>query len=232
MSLDGMTIVVTGAYGNLGRAVAAKLETEGAKMVLAGRKREALDEAFPGETPKRIKVAVDLMDEAATVEALAAAARQFGPINGLCAIAGGFDMGTPVHETPAEAWARMFDLNVRTLLSSVKAVVPGMIEHGHGRIVTIGALGAVKGGAKMAPYAVAKSSVMRITEAMAAELAASGITVNCVMPSIVDTPENRKAMPKADPSKWVSPDDIAATIAFLMSPSANAVNGALIPVTG
>jgi NAD(P)-dependent dehydrogenase (short-subunit alcohol dehydrogenase family) len=230
--LDGMTVAVTGAYGNLGKAVAARLATDGANLILVGRRQDALDAAFPGEEPKRVKVAVDLLDEAATAEAFRAAAARFGGIDGLCAIAGGFDMGTSVHETPAEAWERMFDLNVRTLLSSVRAIVPAMVERGRGRIVTIGAQGAMRGGAKMGPYAAAKSSVMRITESMAAELGPSGVTANCVMPSIIDTPENRKAMPKADPAKWVGPEDIAATIAFLLSPAANAVNGALIPVTG
>lgn len=232
MSLEGMTVAVTGAYGNLGRAVAAKLAAEGAGLVLVGRNAGALEAAFPGDDAKRIKVAADLLDEAATVGALHAAAARFGGIDGLCAIAGGFEMGTAVHETPTEAWTRMFDLNVRTLLSSARAVVPGMVAHGRGRIVTVGALGALKGSARMAPYAAAKSSVMRITEAMAAELGPSGVAVNCVMPSTIDTPQNRAAMPKADPRKWAAPEDIAATIAFLLSPAASAVNGALIPVTG
>lgn len=230
--LDGMTVAVTGAYGNLGKAVAARLAADGANLILVGRRQDALDAAFPGDEPNRVKVAVDLLDEAATAKALATAGQRFGGIDGLCAIAGGFNMGTAVHETPAEAWELMFDLNVRTLLNSVRAAVPGMVERGHGRVVTIGAQGAMKGGAKMGPYAAAKSSVMRITELMAAELGALGVTANCVMPSIIDTPENRKAMPKADPAKWVEPEDIAATIAFLLSPAANAVNGALIPVTG
>lgn len=232
MSLRGMTVAITGAYGNLGRAVAAKLAAQGADLLVLGRRADALQDAFPGDEAKRMKIAVDLLDEAATAAAFRAAADRFGAVDGLCAIAGGFDMGTPVHETPAEAWERMLDLNVRTLLSCVRAVVPGMVERGRGRIVTIGALGAVKGSAKMGAYAAAKSSVMRITEAMAAELGPSGITVNCVMPAIIDTPQNRAAMPKADASKWVATEDIAATIAFLLSPAASAINGALIPVTG
>jgi NAD(P)-dependent dehydrogenase (short-subunit alcohol dehydrogenase family) len=230
MSLDGKTVVVTGAYGNLGQAVAARLASQGARLVLVGRSANSLDAAFPGEDAGRLNVAVDLVDQAATDAALNAAAERLGAIDGLCAIAGGFAVGKLVHEMPAAHWQAMFDLNVATLLNAVHAVVPGMMARGYGRIVTVGAGGALKAGARMAAYAAAKSSVMRITEAMAAELRPSGISANCVLPSVIDTPENRAAMPKADPSKWVAPEDIAATIAFLVSPEARAVNGAMVAV--
>ena len=230
MLLDGMTIALTGDYGNLGRAVAAKLAAEGARLVLVGRRSDALDAAFPGENPQRMKLAVDLADETATHAAFRSAIERFGAVDGLCAIAGGFKMGKPVHEMPQDHWRAMFDLNVTTLLNSVRAVVPDMMERGRGRIVTVGAGAGLKGGAKMAAYAAAKASVMRITESIAAELGRSGIAANCILPSVIDTPDNRAAMPKADQSRRTSTDDIAATIAFLVSPEAQAVNGAMVAV--
>lgn len=141
-------------------------------------------------------------------------------------------MGEPVHETPAEVWELMLGLNTQTLLSVVKALVPGMIAQGEGRVVTVGAAAARSGVAGMGAYTASKSMVMRLTEAMAAELAGKGVTVNAVLPSIIDTPQNREAMPGADPGKWIEPKDLAAIVTFLASPEARAVNGALLPVTG
>lgn len=230
MSLEGLTIAVTGAYGNLGRAVAMILGGEGARLVLVGRRGDALDAAFPGDNSERMKLAVDLTDEAATAAAFRSASERFGAIDGLCAIAGGFKPGRPVHEMPQDHWREIFDLNVTTLVNCVRAVVPGMVERGYGRIVTVGASAGLKGGAKMAAYAAAKSAVMRVTESMAAELGRSGVAANCILPTVIDTPDNRAAMPRADPSKWTSPEDIAATIAFLVSREARAVNGAMVAV--
>ncbi|MEC8371072.1 MAG: SDR family oxidoreductase, partial [Pseudomonadota bacterium] len=150
----------------------------------------------------------------------------------LAAIAGGFHMGEAVHELPKDKWDLMMDLNARTLLNSVEAVVPGMIEAGAGKIVTIGANAARQGMAAMSAYIVAKSAVIRLTESMSAELRGQGINVNCVMPSIIDTPENRAALPDADPGDWVSPEKLANVILFLCSEEASAVHGAAVPVVG
>ncbi|MEC8163837.1 MAG: SDR family oxidoreductase, partial [Pseudomonadota bacterium] len=151
---------------------------------------------------------------------------------GLAAIAGGFHMGEAVHELPKDKWDLMMDLNARTLLNTAEAVVPGMIEAGAGKIVTIGANAARQGMAAMSAYIVAKSAVIRLTESMSAELRGQGINVNCVMPSIIDTPENRAAMPDADPGDWVSPEKLANVILFLCSEEASAVHGAAVPVVG
>ena len=129
-------------------------------------------------------------------------------------------------------WEFLRDLNVRTLLNMVRAVVPHMIERGGGRIVNVGAYSALKGQAGMGAYCAAKSEVIRITEAMAAELRDKNININCVLPTIIDTPENRAAMPKADASRWVAPADLANVIVFLTSDSAHAIHGAAVPVTG
>jgi NAD(P)-dependent dehydrogenase (short-subunit alcohol dehydrogenase family) len=173
-----------------------------------------------------------LLDADAVESAAQLAVAKFGRIDALANIAGGFRMGPPVHETPADDWTFMFDMNVRTMINAVRAVVPRMLAAGGGKIVNVGAHSALKGVARMAPYCAAKSAVVRVTEAMAAELRERGINVNCVLPTIIDTPENRAAMPDADPSRWVAPDDLARVIAFLASDDARAIHGAAVPVAG
>ena len=126
----------------------------------------------------------------------------------------------------------LLDLNARTVLHMARAVVPHMLGQGSGKIVNIAAFAAQKGAAQMGAYVASKAVVVRITEAMAAELRARGINVNCVMPTIIDTPENRKSMPDADPKQWVAPGDLANVIEFLASERSRAIHGAAIPVTG
>ena len=161
-----------------------------------------------------------------------AAHERFGRIDVLCNIAGGFRMGAPVHETPDADWDFLFGLNARSVLHTARAVVPGMIEAGGGKIVNVGAFAAQNGVASMGAYCASKSAVIRLTEAMAAELREKSINVNCVLPTIIDTPENRAAMPDADPGRWVSPEALAEVIVFLASDGARAIHGAAIPVVG
>src|SRR5436305_10153972 len=125
----------------------------------------------------------------------------------------------------------MFDLNARTVLHTARAVVPHMISAGGGKIVNIGAYAAQKGAARMGAYIASKSAVIRLTETMSAELRENNINVNCVLPTIIDTPENRAAMPRADPARWVAPADLANVIVFLASDDARAIHGAAVPVT-
>jgi NAD(P)-dependent dehydrogenase (short-subunit alcohol dehydrogenase family) len=223
------TVLITGAAGHLGRAVAQLFAERGENVVLVGR-RASLDRAFGNETPHRMFAVVDLLDAAQVDAAVAAAVGRFGGIDVLCNVAGGFRMGTPVHETPDADWTAMLDLNLRTTLNAVRAVVPRMLQRGGGKIVNVAAAGGPKAGATMAPYAASKSAVIRITEAMAAELREKNVNVNCVLPTVIDTPDNRSAMPKGDPSRWVSPRDLAKVIAFLASDDARAIHGAAIPV--
>jgi NAD(P)-dependent dehydrogenase (short-subunit alcohol dehydrogenase family) len=225
-------VLVTGATGNLGRAVAQAFMAEGARLALIGSRPESLDRAFPDLASHHLKLAADLTDEADAARAVAEVESACGQIDALCAMAGGFHMGEAVHEMPRSAWDAMMSINVATLTNVVKAAVPGMIARRSGKIVTIGANSATKGVAHMAAYTASKSTVMRLTEAMAGELRGHGINVNCVLPSTIDTPENRAAMPKADPAKWVAPADLAAVIAFLCSDGAKAMHGALVPVVG
>lgn len=232
MDFANRVVMVTGAAGNLGRAVAAAFEARGASLVLVDLKAEALEAVHGGGGGNRLLAPADLLDPASAGRTVEDALARFGRIDVLCNIAGGFHMGEPVHETPDRAWDLMLDLNVRTMLNAVRAVVPRMIGTGGGRIVNVGAAAAQKGVAGMGAYTAAKSAVIRLTEAMSAELREQGINVNCVLPTVIDTPENRAAMPKADPKRWVAPADLAAVIAFLASDGARAVHGAAVPVSG
>lgn len=226
------TVIVTGAAGNLGRAVARHFAAQGAQLVLVDRRREDIDSAFGAADASRLHVQADLLDAAQAQAAARAAQQQFGGIDVLCNLAGGFRMGTPVHATPDADWDFLFDLNARSVLHMARAVVPLMLQAGRGAIVNVGAFAAGRGVAQMGAYTASKSAVARLTEAMAGELREQGIQVNCVLPTILDTPENRAAMPEADPARWVAPADLAQVIGFLASDAARAVHGACVPVTG
>ena len=226
------TVLITGASGNLGRALAAAFGARNANLVLIDRHLEHLEAAFGAEDAHRMHVAADLLNAAAVEAAAKSAAARFGRIDVLCNIAGGFRMGSPIHETSDNDWNFLLDINARTVLHAARAVVPRMLESGGGKIVNVGAFAAQHGAANMGAYIAAKSAVVRLTETMAAELRNKNINVNCVLPTTLDTPENRKAMPDADPAKWVAPEDLANVIAFLASDAARAVHGAAIPVTG
>lgn len=232
MNLKDKTLLITGAAGFLGKATASACAEAGATLVLLDVSEAALQAAYPDKDPRRLALAVDLLDPSALSKAVDSAVNRFNHIDGLCNIAGGFTMGTPAHETPATDWKQMWDINAQTLINTVQAVVPKMLQAGRGRIVNVGAGPGQKGMAQMAAYSVAKSAVIRLTEAMSAELRAQGINVNCVLPSIIDTPANRAAMPDADTSQWVTPQDLANVIRFLCSDDARAIHGAAIPVTG
>jgi NAD(P)-dependent dehydrogenase (short-subunit alcohol dehydrogenase family) len=228
-------VLVTGAGGSLGSAVARTFYAGGARLVLAERSPEKIAAALPEiaqDADRALVQAADLTD-AASVEALVQAAlERFGQIDALANTVGGYRAGTPVHETPVEQWEFMLSLNARTAFLVSQAVIPPMLERGSGHIVHVAARAALSGGAKMAAYSASKSALIRLVESLAAELKHSGITVNCVLPGTIDTPQNRAEMPKADFSKWVAPEAIADVIAFLASDAAQAVQGAAIPVYG
>ena len=219
------TVMLTGAAGNLGRAVAAAFGE--ANLVLVDLKRGSLQD---GE--RQMFIAADLLDAKSVQAAVDQAVQRFKRIDVLCNIAGGFRMGSPVHETSDKDWDFMLNVNARTVLNTSRAVVPVMLEGGGGKIVNIGAFAAQKGAGQMGAYIASKSAVIRLTETMAAELREQNINVNCVLPTIIDTPENRAAMPKADPKRWVAPHDLAQVIVFLASDAARAIHGAALPVTG
>jgi len=227
------TVIITGAAGNLGSAVAKAFQAAGAKLALVDRATDRLPRIFPdlvGSPDHLLIPSVDLTDVDGVASMVAETLSRFGRIDVLANIAGGYRAGTPVHETPLEAWDFMLNLNARTVLIVSKAVIPHMLEQESGKIVNVSTLAALKGRAKMAAYSASKSAVMRLTESMSAELKRKGINVNCILPSTIDTPQNREAMPNADFSRWTKPEAIADVILFLASDAARAVHGAAIPV--
>lgn len=223
MSLAGKHIAITGANGGLGCAAVEQALAQGARVAMLDI--EVNEQLFANHDAVH-RYAVDLCDEAAT----RACFESLGPVDALLNIAGGFDMGTPVHETTDEQMASMFRINVTTMRNAVAAAVPAMLKQGQGAVVNVGALGAQQGAADMGAYIASKSSVMRLTESMSEELKDRGVRVNAVLPSVIDTPANRQAMPDAEFDRWVAPRDLAAVMLFLCSDAASAVHGALIPV--
>ena len=217
--LSNKTVVVTGALGALGQAVCETAESQGAKVI-------RLD-VVPSKNNTE-SIVVDLADLSKVRQCF----DQLGNIDGVVNLAGGFAMGDETWCESDEQWDQMFKLNVQTLRNTVKAAVPSLLKQQAGSIVNVGAQGAHAGQGLMSAYCASKSVVMRLTESLSEELKASGINVNAVLPSVIDTPANRAAMPDADSAAWVSTNDLANVICFLLSPAAKAVHGALIPVRG
>lgn len=223
--MKGRTIVVTGAFGALGRAVALAGEERGANVARVDVA------AVPGAAQSLDYGGVDLTSLADASRVMADIHAKTGRLDALINIAGGF-RSQRLAEGDVETWDKMFSLNLKTAVVASKAALPHLIASGDGRIVNVGAMGAMKAGAGMGAYAASKAGVTKLTESLAEELKDRGVTVNAVLPSIIDTPANRKDMPDADFSKWVAPADLASVILFLASAEARAVTGALIPVAG
>lgn len=223
--MSDRVIVVTGGHGVLGRAVVEAALADGLKVAV-------IDHASGLPIPEGVLElgGVDLTDPASAAAAINAAAAHFGRLDALLNIAGGFVWQTTDAAEPA--WDRLFALNLKTALNASRAAVPHLKASPEGRIVNVGANGALKAAAGMGAYAASKAGVHRLTEGLAEELKSTSVTVNAVLPSILDTEQNRKDMPDADPAKWVRPSDLARVMLFLASPESRAITGALIPVTG
>ena len=224
--MQGKIVVVTGASGALGKVVVASALAKGAKVA-------AIDHAASTikATAERIEFGgVDLTNPAEAKKAIDAAASHFGKLDALINIAGGFAFETTAEGDP-KTWQRMYALNVLTALNASRSAIPYLSASGAGRIVNVGAMGALQAGAGMGPYAASKAGVHRLTEALAAEWKGK-ITVNAVLPSTIDTAANRASMPGADLAKWVLPEELADVILFLASDAASAITGALLPVNG
>ncbi|MFN7948618.1 MAG: SDR family NAD(P)-dependent oxidoreductase [Blastocatellia bacterium] len=228
-------VVITGAAGNLGTAVAQSFHRAGAQMVLVDRGADRLPRLFPelaGSSAHFLATGVDLGD-AASVEAMAAeAVKRLGRIDVLVNTVGGYRAGTPLHETPVEDWDFMLSLNARSVFVACRAVVPHMLRQGGGKIINTSSRAAFSGEAGAAAYSASKSAVLRLTESLSAELKAQGINVNCVLPGMINTPQNRAAIPDADYSRWVEPEALADVMLFLASDYARAIHGAAVPVYG
>jgi len=218
-------IAITGGHGVLGRTVVEAALADGLGVAV-------IDHASGQSVPEGVLqlAGVDLTEPDAATRAMDAVAARFGRLDALLNIAGGFVWQTVDDADPA--WGEMFALNVTTALNASRAALPHLKRGDEGRIVNVGANGAVKAAAGMGAYAASKAGVHRLTEALAEELKDTSVTVNAVLPSILDTARNRSDMPDADPSRWVQPSDLARVMLFLASPASRAVTGALIPVTG
>ncbi len=226
----GRVIAITGAFGVLGAAVAQAAAAQGARLALIDFAKDAPAGAPSGEGVF-VQGGVDLTDAVAAGAAIDAAADHFGGLDALLNVAGGFRWET-LEAGSWETWHTLFRMNVLTASNASRAAIPHLKRSASGRIVNVGANGALKAALGMGAYAASKSGVHKLTESLAEELKADGVTVNAVLPSIIDTPTNRADMPKADFSAWVSPADLAAVMLFLASEEARAVTGALVPVTG
>jgi NAD(P)-dependent dehydrogenase (short-subunit alcohol dehydrogenase family) len=234
--LDNKVAIVTGGAGALGAAVVTTLLDAGTAVVVPYHTAGELDTLrershIPAEA-KLSGTPLDLTDEEAVARYYATVAEQQGGIDLLINIAGGFGGGKPVHETPWSLWQQQLDLNLKTTVVSCKAAVPHMLARGGGAIVNVGTRTATQPGAQLAAYAASKRAVLQLTEALAAELRDQNITANAILPSIFDTPANRRSNPNADFSRWAQPHEIARVILFLVGPDARIISGAAIPVYG
>jgi NAD(P)-dependent dehydrogenase (short-subunit alcohol dehydrogenase family) len=223
--LQGRVVVVTGGLGILGAALVSALRAAGARPVVVD-----FAEAGSNGDAHLVIGGVDLAEDGAAERAFATIAARYGSIDGLVNVAGGFRWQT-VAGGDLATWDLLYRMNVRSAVATSRAALAHLKDRG-GRIVNIGAMGALKAATGMGAYAASKAGVMRFTEALAEELKDRGITVNAVLPSIIDTPQNRKDMPDADVSRWVTPQALADVIVFLLGPQAQAITGALLPVPG
>jgi NAD(P)-dependent dehydrogenase (short-subunit alcohol dehydrogenase family) len=229
-SINHCRVLVTGGLGVLGLALGRALAARGARVCLLDRVAPADgDMAWPEGVS--VLAPVDLADVGAVAAALREADERLGGLNALVNVAGGFRWET-LADGDIETWDRMYQMNLRTAVVASQAALPLLRAAAPSAIVNVGALAAAKAGAGMGAYAASKAGVARLTEALAEELKDAGVRVNAVLPSILDTPANRADMPDADASRWVRPEALAGVIAFLLSPDAEVVTGACIPVAG
>ncbi len=227
----GKVIIVTGAAGNVGSALAAILASRGARIIAVDTVKDRLETVVAGlpGTGHLALSAYNLMDPAATEALVAHVIATTGRLDGVGTTVGGFAMGK-LAETELDQWELMFNLNIKTTWNIYRAATPAIIRSGGGALVGIGSVAGLKAGAEVAAYAATKAGVMRLTESLADELRASHIRVNAVLPTTIDTPQNRAAMPDADTSRWVTPAEVGEAMAFLLSGAASGVTGQLLQV--
>jgi NAD(P)-dependent dehydrogenase (short-subunit alcohol dehydrogenase family) len=231
MLLQDRIVIVTGAFGALGRVTARTLAAEGARLALVDAAPQAPDELAGAFAGHLLLPGIDLADPEATQAMVGRVVSHYGALDAAVNVAGTFRWETVADGSPA-TWDLLYTVNVKTTLHVCRASLPHLVGRPHARIVNVGAGAAAKAAAGMGAYAASKSAVLRLTEALAEEAKDQGITVNAVLPSIIDTPANRKDMPQADFSRWVTPEAVADVIAFLLSDKARAITGAGIPVPG
>ncbi|MDZ7754406.1 MAG: SDR family NAD(P)-dependent oxidoreductase [Gammaproteobacteria bacterium] len=228
---EGRNVMVTGAAGTLGRATARAFHDAGARLALLDLDEAGLREVAGGLDGARPYV-LDITDAGVVKEAMERILNDMGRVDILANIAGGFAMGPLLQDTDDATWQRMFDLNLRSVFNTCRAVVPHMLEAGFGRIINVSARAAREGKGKMGPYCASKAGVITLTESLARENWDSPVNVNCILPGTIDTPPNRESMPDADFAAWVTPSALADVILFLAAEESRAINGAAIPVYG
>lgn len=231
MDFEDQVVVITGAPGGLGTGVTRAFAERGARLALANRsseplaKFEDLDRALlVGET--------DVTDPASVEAMVKRVMERWGRIDVLVNVAGTWSGGDPVHETDLKTFDGLMALNARSILVTARAIVPIMIDQGSGKIVSVAAESGLKAGRTNGAYSASKAAVIRLTESMAADLKHKGINVNCVLPTIIDTPSNREMMSDADFETWVTPASLADVILFLASERARDIHGVALPVAG
>jgi NAD(P)-dependent dehydrogenase (short-subunit alcohol dehydrogenase family) len=224
-------VVVGGAAGNVGRAVSKAFYEAGRSLALCDRDPQGLRKTYDG-SDRVLVLETDLASPESADLMVRDVLGAFGRIDVFVALTGGFSMGTPLHLISSQEWESMMRLNVSTLSNVCHDVVPHMRERGYGKIVTVGARSALSGKALMGAYCASKATVISFTETLSEENKHYGINVNCVLPSIVDTLQNRRDMPDSDFSTWVSPDALADVIVFLASDASRALHGAAVAVYG
>lgn len=236
MRFANKVVMITGAGGNLGRAVIQKFAAEGAALALVDRSADKLIPYLQtlAVPEARYHIApADLADEAQVDGLVQAFEARFGQIDVLAHTVGGYAAGTPTHETSLDVWDKMMNLNARPVFIVGGRVARHMVEKGaQGRLIFVLARNALKGAAKQAAYTASKAAAQRVMESMALELRDLGIRVNAVLPGTIDTPPNRESMPNADYSKWVQPEEIADALVYLASDSASALYGVSLEVYG
>ncbi len=230
MQFTNKTILVAGGTGGLGRAVSEAFLGAGANVIVTYRKREEFDALKPSS--KLEGLALDVTDDRAVADAIAGVVARRRSIEVLVNTVGGYTGGVKLWETDAAVLDRMLALNLRSGYVLSRAIVPLMIKQGQGAIVNIAARAAFDHPSGAAAYAASKAAAVAMMDSLAADLRGTGVRVNTVLPSIIDTDANREAMPAADYSKWPKPEDIAKVILFLCSPDASVIHGASIPVYG
>jgi NAD(P)-dependent dehydrogenase (short-subunit alcohol dehydrogenase family) len=228
MNLSGKVFVVTGALGDLGQAVTACLIAHGAKLALLGNRARP---GFKHPAGALLYTGVDLSQKDAANGIAEQVLKELGRIDGLVNLAGGFQWDK-LEGSSLESWESMFRVNLLTAVIACGAVVPYLLRSKHGAIVNVGATGAIKAACGMGAYAASKAGIVKLTEALADEVKDRGVTVNAVLPSILDTPVNRASLPNADFNRWVSPMAVAEAIAFLVSDQARDISGVSLPVAG
>jgi NAD(P)-dependent dehydrogenase (short-subunit alcohol dehydrogenase family) len=232
MTFEGKIVVVTGAFGALGSAVAEAAVQRGASVAGLDYATSPAGLAERLGPKAQLVGGINLSLPHAAERAMIEVTARFGRIDALLNIAGGFKWEKIADAANVETWERMLAINLKTALNASRAALPYLLASGSGRIVNVGAHAGARASEGMGAYGASKAALHRLTESLADELKLRGVTVNAVLPSIIDTPANRADMPNADFSRWVQPADLAAVILFLASDEAKAVTGALIPVTG